>query len=232
MKTHLRVRRQMSDTFLTGFFLTLSGGFQDAYSFLYRGEVFANAQTGNIVLMSANLIQGRPAALRYAIPLCAFIIGIFLAELVHQKYKYLERVHWRQLILLAEIVILFAVGFLPTSLNALANALVSFSCAMQVQTFRKISGISYASTMCIGNMRSGTEALCGYFRSRSRKALKSALKYYLVILIFAGGAAIGSFSVGVYHTRAIWISCLLLAAGFLLMFLKEEADEEEFTETE
>ena len=29
--------------------LTLSGGLQDAYTYLRRGKVFANAQTGNIV---------------------------------------------------------------------------------------------------------------------------------------------------------------------------------------
>ncbi len=31
----------------------------------------------------------------------------------------------------------------------MANALVSFACAMQVQTFRKVRGHAYASTMCI-----------------------------------------------------------------------------------
>lgn len=31
----------------------------DAYSYLYRGEVFANAQTGNILLLSVCLSQGR-----------------------------------------------------------------------------------------------------------------------------------------------------------------------------
>ena len=40
-----------------------------------------------------------------------------------------------------------------------ATVLVSFACAMQVQTFRKVNGYSYASTMCIGNLRSGTAAL-------------------------------------------------------------------------
>ena len=71
----------------------------------------------------------------------------------------MERVHCQQLILLAEIMLLFLVGFLPQEGNTAPYALVSFVCAMQVQTF----GHAYASTMCIGNMRSGTEALCVYF---------------------------------------------------------------------
>ncbi len=42
----------MSDSMLTAFFIILSGGLQDAYTYCCRGKVFANAQTGNIVLLS------------------------------------------------------------------------------------------------------------------------------------------------------------------------------------
>ena len=48
-----RARGQMSEAMITVLFLSLSGGLQDAYSYLSRGHVFANAQTGNIVLLSA-----------------------------------------------------------------------------------------------------------------------------------------------------------------------------------
>ena len=40
------------------YILAVSGGFMDAYSYMCRGEVFANAQTGNILLMSINLAKG------------------------------------------------------------------------------------------------------------------------------------------------------------------------------
>ena len=43
---------QMSDSFRAAVFIILSGGFQDAYTYFCRGEVFANAQTGNIVFLS------------------------------------------------------------------------------------------------------------------------------------------------------------------------------------
>ena len=41
-----------------GVVLTLAGGFQDAYSYNCRGQVFANAQTGNIVLLGQNAAMG------------------------------------------------------------------------------------------------------------------------------------------------------------------------------
>ena len=102
---------QMSEAFITSVFLALSGGFQDAYTYFTRNEVFSNAQTGNIVLMSTHLMMGEwMDVLRYLFPLLAFAGGVFFAERIHMLFKYAKRLHWRQGILLMEIIILFAVG--------------------------------------------------------------------------------------------------------------------------
>ena len=144
---------QMSEAFVNSAFLALSGGFQDAYTYNVRDEVFSNAQTGNVVLLSQHLLAGDwGIALRYLLPVLSFALGVFFAEKIQGKFKNARRLHWRQGILAAEIVILFLVGFVPSTMNMLATILVSFACAMQVQTFRKIHGYSYASTMCIGNI--------------------------------------------------------------------------------
>ena len=103
-----RPRGQMSESMLTAAFIILSGGLQDAYTYLCLGKVFANAQTGNIVLFSAYLFDGDWAhSRRYLVPVLSFMLGIFVAECIHRHFKHMERVHWRQLILLAEIVLLF-----------------------------------------------------------------------------------------------------------------------------
>ena len=216
---------QMSDKFRSAVFIILSGGFQDAYTYCCRGGVFANAQTGNIVLMSAALFRGDwEAVVKYLVPVLSFLLGIFAAECVHRHFKYMEKVHWRQLIILAEIALLFAVGFLPQNVNTLANALVSFVCAMQVQTFRKVRGHAYASTMCIGNMRSGTEALCVYFHTHDREVLYKALTYFGVIGLFAVGAGLGALLTARLAEKGIWVSCGLLAVSFLIMFVHEEEE--------
>ena len=221
-----RIRGQMSESMLTAVFIILSGGLQDSYTYLCRGKVFANAQTGNIVLLSAYLFDGEWShCARYFVPVLAFMLGIFVAECVHRHYKYMERVHWRQLIILSEIVLLFAVGFLPQTINTFANAVVSFVCAMQVQTFRKVRGHAYASTMCIGNMRSVTEALCAYFHTRDIAILHKALTYFGVIGLFALGAGLGALLTNVFSVRAIWFSCALLAISFFMMFIKETEEK-------
>lgn len=210
--------RQMSEAFFNSAFLALSGGFQDAYTYNTREEVFSNAQTGNVVLMSQKLMAGEwKNGLRYLLPLLAFVAGVLLAEQIQQRYRYAKRLHWRQGILLAEIGILFLVGFIPNELNMAATAMVSFACAMQVQAFRKVDGYSYASTMCIGNLRSGTAALSVYLREKKPEQRRQAAYYFGIIVLFALGAGIGGNLSARYGIRMIWISCILLTVSFLLM---------------
>ena len=54
---HLLSEKQMSEAFVNSVFLALSGGFQDAYTYNTRDEVFSNAQTGNVVLMSQHFMN-------------------------------------------------------------------------------------------------------------------------------------------------------------------------------
>ena len=226
MNSKKKRRGQMSEAFCTAMFLSLSGGLQDVYTYLFRGKVFANAQTGNIVLMAVHAFAGEwGRVLHYLVPLCFFALGVFAAELMHQKLQNLQRLHWRQLVVLCEIVMLFVVGFFPQEWNLMANALVSFACAMQVQTFRKVNGYAFASTMCIGDLRSGVEALCIWCRTHEPRAMDRMLRYFGIILLFAIGAGIGSRSTALLGGRAIWLCCGFLLVSFALMFIREDLEE-------
>ena len=120
-------RGQMSEAFRTVMFLSASGGLQDAYTYIGRGKVFANAQTGNIVLMSQSLFDGG------FIAVCPLFYPSFCP------------LHWvwprRSASACAggrpaastgvssscwpRSVLLFAVGFFPAGWDIGANALVS-----------------------------------------------------------------------------------------------------------
>lgn len=209
-------RAQPSDAWRVAAFLAVSGGLQDASSYLSRGGVFANAQTGNIVLFGANLCSGEFAgAARFLPPLAAFVAGAFAAAAMHRRRGFL---HWRQEVLLAEMLILLVAGVLPASFAAAANALMSFACAMQVQAFRKLHGNGYASTMCIGNMRAFADWAERAVSGEGRRAWLRAERYLGVIALFALGAALGAFLTPRFGVRAIWFSCPLLAAAFVSMF--------------
>lgn len=224
---------QMSESFVVGILLCLCGGFQDAYTYVCRDKVFANAQTGNIVLLGNHLAQmDWSGAVRYAVPILAFTAGIFVAQKVHFHFGKSEKIHWRQLILLLEIVVLFAAGFFPIGMSLPANALISFSCAMQVDSFRKIRGNAMATTMCIGNLRSATDLWCAYTETKDKKTRQRSLQYYSFILVFAIGATLGGIVTDAVGVRAVWICCIGLLISFLIMFIQEEVRDFEKLEAD
>ena len=223
----IRKPKQMSESMILGVVLTLAGGFQDAYSYNCRGQVFANAQTGNIVLLGQNIASGNfQNALHYLFPLLAFLAGVYLSEWVRELCKSFQKLHWRQIVLAFEIVMLAIAGLLPQSLNVVSNILMYFACAMQVDSFRKFRGIPCATTMCIGNMRSGTELLCRYHITKDPELKRKSLHYYFIIFVFAIGAAIGAVASQKFGNPAIWIAAGLMLLGFILMFVKEEIQGE------
>lgn len=213
---------QTSESFALSALLSFSGGLQDAYTYNIRGKVFANAQTGNVVLMSQSFMLGEIVkGLHYMCPLMAFALGIFIAERIENKYKDIRSLHWRQIIIMIEMIVLAIVGFMPSELDMPANMMVSFACAMQVQTFRTVRGYGYASTMCIGNLRSGTESFSQYLRDRNKDALFKSLHFFGIILFFAVGAGLGGVISSMLGIRTIWISAVLLLLAAVMMIRKK-----------
>lgn len=223
----MKKQKQMSESLLLGAILATVGGFLDAHTYICRGKVFANAETGNIVLMGAKLAEGDfKDAFFYLIPITAFACGVFCAEVVKKRFKQSSYIHWRQITVAAEIIVLVSISFVePTRThNIFTNALVAFVCSLQVQSFRQISGVPLTTTMCTGNLRSGTEHLFNAVTTKNKTILKTAFKYYSIIFFFVLGAAIGavlSEKIGRYST--LFAAAGLLTA-FLLMFINKEAE--------
>lgn len=219
---------QMSESMRLGALLAVAGGFFDAYTYLCRGGVFANAQTGNIVLLGLELAEREwLRALAYLAPILAFALGVAVAEVVKRRGKARQAggagMHWRQVIVLAEIVLLAVAAFLPQRMDMAVNILISFVCAMQVEAFRKVRGSAFATTMCTGNLRSGTEQLVIWRQTGDANAARKARHYYCIILFFILGAALGAVCTDTLGERALLITCVPLLAVFGMMFIREEA---------
>lgn len=212
---------QISESIELGIILALCGGFMDAYSYIQRGEVFANAQTGNMLLMGVYFSEGDfQKAISYLIPVLSFAIGIAFADIV--RMLHMNRFHWRQISVFIEALILMGVSFIPESMNLMANSLTSLACGIQVESFRKIHGNGIATTMCIGNLRSATQNLCYYFKEKDKNYKEKSIIYYGIILCFILGAVLGNIMVRNFHEKAIIVCSILLIFSFILMFIDRE----------
>ena len=148
--------KQMSDSLMVGLLLAFAGGMLDAYSFVNRGAVFATAETGNIVQLCVHLSMGRwSMAFHYLLPIMAFFFGILTAEAIRRHVSgHPNWFHWRQFLVAAECGVLVLVSFLPQGEpDWAANVLISFTSAVQLETFRKFRGCAGATTSALRGKR-------------------------------------------------------------------------------
>lgn len=192
----------------------------DAYSYVCRGQVFANAETGNIVLLAISIVNFNwIRTIRYLIPVVAFAGGVVITEILRSIKESTQKVvHWRQISLALEIIVLTATAFLPQSMNLVVNSLISLTCGTQVASFAKFHGISMATTMCTGNLRSGTQNLWEYFHNNDENSLRLTLLQYGCIVMFIIGAMIGGHAAANFGDKSILIAALLLLGALVMMF--------------
>lgn len=214
---------QKSESFMIAFLLASVGGFLDAYTFCCRDKVFANAQTGNVVKLAMALANGEYIqTIRYFIPIIAFSLGIFAAICV--KNKNYSKLHWRQVVLLCEIGIIVIVSFIPIGYitNIVANILISFLCAMQAESFKKVLGNPFSSTMCTGNLKSGVEYLYHAFYKKDAQLLKNTKCYLSIIASFIFGAFIGVHITNIFLERAVLVTLIPFTISIWNMLYKRD----------
>lgn len=198
-----------------GTLLALAGGFQDAYSFIALGGVFANAQTGNIVLLGVEAARGHwGEALRHVPPVLAYVAGVAVAETLRRP-RVAEVIRWpARFALVLEIVILAVVGVLPHGVpSSVVVVLIAFTASVQVTTFR-----TYNTTMVTGNLRTAAQSAYLAIADRDRETARRARNFAVIIGSFVAGAFAGGWLTVHVGRRAIWISAgvLVLALGLFL----------------
>jgi uncharacterized membrane protein YoaK (UPF0700 family) len=116
----LRNERKMSlinftsESVELGILLAIVGGFMDDYTFVGRGGVFANAQTGNVVLMGIEAATGEwGQAMLHTAPIMAFMVGVVVAEMIKKPSMRLFIPDSERAVLILEIAVLFIIGFIP-----------------------------------------------------------------------------------------------------------------------
>lgn len=201
-----------------GFMLALVGGFLDAYTYVSFGGVFANAQTGNMVLLGIAIIDADFLhVMIYLIPILFFSLGIILTVYIIK--------HFTRSFLLwcmtAEVFVLFFIGFTPHIIpDYIITALISFICSIQMTGFKQLCGSPYSSTMCTGNLRSAMESLYSALFLKTNSDLIKCMRYLSVIVFFIFGAVIGTLSSRFFDRPAIFICCFLLII-LLTLIMKE-----------
>lgn len=218
-------RAEREERLLAACLLSAAGGFTDVYSYLVRGGVFANAVTGNLVIIGLRLSSGDVCGAAHGVcAVVAYGAGVMSANAIHARCARVRRFGWHQAVLWIEAALLTVVACLPSGPGDFAvAALISFVCALQVQTFRRVHGLPFASTMCTGNLRSGADAVYLWMVRADPNGLAKARHYALVIMCFVTGVVAGALLLKCAGAPAFGIVPLTLGGVSLLVHRRPAA---------
>lgn len=173
------------------FTLIAVAGFWGAYTYLLRGNVFCNAQTGNVVLMGLALGSAEWAkAGYYLVPISAYILGAFVSELM-----------------LIEMIAVLGLGFLPeTAPVQICQVVINFVASMQYNTFRQAEGVPVATTFATNHIRQIGVGLAKELRHRhsaDKSHRRKLARHCGMLFFFILGAVTGTVFCHLLVGRAI-----------------------------
>jgi hypothetical protein len=123
-------------------------------------RVFANAQTGNVVLFAPGLIHPDIAAPPHLWPVLAFIAGVALAQTLHNPADAARPPRPRRWVLIAEVVVLGFIAAAPSALPlGVIVSLISFFSALRLSLFRTVESLTFVPIAMTGNLSRATEAI-------------------------------------------------------------------------
>lgn len=178
--------KKTSESLRLGILLAVVGGFLDAYTFICRGGVFANAETGNIVLVALGITKRNyKDVFMAALPILAFVVGVLVTEIIRERSinNYEESTKAEKLILIIEAVVLFIVGFIPTTTpHIFVTTTIAFVSSVQISSFRRLVDSPYSTTMCTGNLRTASQAAYIAIIKRDKSAFARSFRYVILIV--------------------------------------------------
>lgn len=207
------------------------GGFVGAFTYVLRGGVFCNAQTGNLLLMSMLIGKGDfMHACYYLLPACAYTIGIILSEYLPNPIKRRFKIRWDTLLIIIEIIVIIFLGFIPDSAPyQISHISVNIIMAMQYNTFRQSMGIPVATTFCTNNIRQIVLNIYKSVRNRAEEKYKIAFKTYSsIVFCFVAGAISSTFLSRYLHGRTILVTLFPLIIVLMSLFFADIKKEKKF----
>lgn len=183
--------------------LTFCGGFLDAFTYIQCGHTLAAAQTGNIIFLSAAIVNHNLIGI---VDRCGAIVlyvaGIILAIAFRAHLKY-----WRTFCLVPILLIGLFVGAMPESFPTyLSVGMVSFGLALLNTAFSKIEGLGYSSVFTTGNLKKAVVAGAEYYYHPDHEKLSASFNYFLIVLSFTVGAIASAVLQPVLRMRTIWVA--------------------------
>lgn len=227
--------KKFGQSMITCALLAMTGGFLEAYTYLLKGGVFCNAQTGNVAMMGVKFAQGNYlGAIYYLLPMAVYALGITLTvrgpihirtgryvRQIRQGETGAFRLSWEMVYLAVQTGVLVLLALLPGWLpDACWHVPITFLCAMQYNTFNRFCGVTLATTFCTNNLRQTAIRINKGMLTGKAHFFHEAGIYAKAILFFILGAGIGAV-LAIHWGQVVLLFCALLQLPILAGLVRE-----------
>lgn len=216
---------------LVGLLLTFLGGAMDGYTYIHY-DVFASAQTGNLVLAIIQAGEGLWGSVgKKLLSTLFFLLGILLAKLLIQYFDSQRNYYWRLYVLFYEAIIFALVGIKEINQHpALVTVMISFSAAIQWVSFDKINGRAYTNLFTTGNLKGMTTNFYDYLIAKKKGAKEGFFHFFEVVIAFILGVVTVVFCyhqvkhLAIYLVSIVFLYLALSQTYLVWRFFKEEGN--------
>ncbi|MGH2862572.1 MAG: YoaK family protein [Solirubrobacteraceae bacterium] len=210
--------------------LAFAGGALDATSYLGLGKVFTANMTGNTVLLVAGLVGGADThPLRSVAALCGFSVGVFIGALVVPPGSGAWPARARPglaLELLALIALLIAwagCGVGPIRYELIGTGAVVMGMQSVIARSSGVRGVN--TTYITGTLTTAVARLAQRVRPASEPAEGAGLPSSAWIS-YGGGAVAGALAERAWHSGAVSLPIVVVAAVCLWAWRQREHEEQ------
>ena len=206
------------DTLPVAALLLLAAGMLDAYTYVGYGGVFANAMTGNIVILMIHLAHGDFAGgVRYVCPIAAYVCGVAVAHSLKEK-PFVKWVAYPARISLAiEVAFLALAAVIPGVPDMLIVTGIAFVAALQATAFTRVGTFAFTSVTTSANLRHFAESFMAALVFRRGRVAWRELRFFATVVgCFFVGALSGAAAAYAFHHAALWLPIGLLSAALAL----------------
>ncbi|WP_125713148.1 YoaK family protein [Companilactobacillus kedongensis] len=201
--------------------MAMTSGGIDAYSYLTHGHVFASMQTGNLILLGVNIIDGKfSVILNYLLPILTYCIAAAITKWFQLHFPKEARVDRQSLILSFELFVFLIVAIIsdivPLDITIL---MISFAISAQFVEFSSLHGMPVNTLMMSGNIKKVGMLTVDGVINKKPKSIRRAKRSLLLILAFFIGIIVSAWAVKILDRQAILFEVLiLLVALFVVHF--------------
>ncbi|MFC6323787.1 YoaK family protein [Companilactobacillus baiquanensis] len=204
--------------------MAMTSGGIDAYSYLTHGHVFASMQTGNLILLGVNIIDGKfSVILNYLLPILTYCLADAITKWFQFHFPNESRIDRQSLILTFEMLVFLIVAIIgdivPLNITIL---MISFAISAQFVEFSSLHGMPVNTLMMSGNIKKVGMLTVDGIVNKKPKSIRRAQRSLLLILAFFVGIIVSAAAVRILDRQAILFEVLILLIALIVIHLNNK----------